>query len=91
LPVLYVVSGSALFIATGFQVFSGVSGTGNTRVSLFIEILVIVMYLVGVHIIVNIVKANITMVWCVEYIYGMFIGIFSILYLRSGKWRHKSL
>jgi len=89
LPALYVISASALFISVGFQLFSGVSGTGNTRTSLYIEILVIALYLVATHLIINVLKANITIVWCVEFIYGIFIGLFSLLYLRSGKWKAK--
>jgi len=91
LPVLYVVSGSALFIAIGFQIFSGVSGTGNTMVSLSIEILVIVLYLIIVHLLVNVLKVNITTVWVIEYYYGFAIGFFAFLYLRTGRWKDKKL
>lgn len=91
LPVLYVVSGSALFISVGFQIFSGVSGTGNTRTSLFIEVLVIILYLIITHLLVNVLKVNITMVWTIEYYYGFAIGLFSFLYLRTGKWKEKRL
>lgn len=91
LPVLYVVGGSALFISVGFQVFSGVSGTGNTRISLAIEILVIIVYLITTHLLVNVLNSSITTVWFVEYVYGFSIGILAFFYLRSGKWKEKKL
>jgi MATE family, multidrug efflux pump len=82
----YVICASAFFIATGFNLFSGVSGTGKTNVSLKIEILIVVLYLTGTYLLVNVFKADIAQVWAMEFVYGILLGLFSYIYLKFGKW-----
>ncbi|OFX88598.1 MAG: hypothetical protein A2W99_09235 [Bacteroidetes bacterium GWF2_33_16] len=91
LPVLYIVSIASLFIAVGFVFFSGVTGTGNTKVSLIIETLVIFLYVFMTYVFVNIKNTSIELVWVVEIIYGLVIAIMSYLYLRYGKWQNKRI
>jgi Na+-driven multidrug efflux pump len=88
---LYVVCVASLFIAVGFVFFSGVTGTGNTKVSLFIETFVIFIYVIATYIIVNLDNAKIEWVWFVEIIYGFVIALMSYLYLTYGKWQNKRI
>ena len=89
LPSLYVVSISAFFIAYGFSFFSGVSGTGMTKVSFVIESGVILIYIFITYAFVYIFESSIQVVWTVEIIYGFIIGTISYFYLKSGKWMNK--
>ncbi|MGE0088086.1 MAG: MATE family efflux transporter [Bacteroidales bacterium] len=91
LPSLYVVCVASLFIATGFVFFSGVSGSGNTKVSLIIETFVIFIYVVATYLLANIDNARVEMVWTVEIIYGFIIAAISFLYLKYGKWQNKRI
>jgi putative MATE family efflux protein len=91
LPSLYVVCVASLFIAVGFVFFSGVSGTGNTKVSLIIETFVIFIYVLATYLLVNIDNARVEMVWTVEIIYGFIIATISFLYLKYGKWQNKRI
>lgn len=83
----YVICGSAITIAIGFNLFSAVSGTGKTTISLYIEIIIIALYLLGTYLLVEIFNANIAQVWAMEYFYGISLAIFSIIYLKLGKWK----
>ncbi len=89
LPALYVVSIAAFFISYGFTFFSGVSGTGMTKVSFIIETLVIFVYIFVTYAFVYIFETSIQVVWTIEIIYGFIIGTISYFYLRTGKWRNK--
>ena len=91
LPSLYVVCIASLFIAVGFVFFSGVSGSGNTKVSLIIETLVIFIYVLATYLLANIENARVEMVWTVEIIYGFIIAAISFLYLKYGKWQNKRI
>lgn len=83
----YVISGSAITISIAFVLFQGVSGTGKTNVSLFIELIIIVIYLMATYIITHIENVQIHQVWYVEYMYAFFLALFSFLYLKFGKWK----
>jgi putative MATE family efflux protein len=84
--VLVIISPAALVLALAFVVFSAVSGTGKTMVSLIIEIVVLSLYMLATFLIVKLWKAPIEVVWTVEYVYGAFLALFSWIYLRRGKW-----
>ena len=88
-PVLYMVSVSSFCIAFGFVFFSGVSGTGMTRISFLFEAGVIIIYIGLTYLFVNVLKLSIQMVWSVEVIYGLIIGFISFLYLKFGNWQNK--
>lgn len=91
IPAFYVVSISAIFLTVGFVLFSGVSGTGMTKVSFAIETLVILFYVLVTYLLVNMKNSSIEMVWSVEIFYGIIIGILSFLYLKYGNWQDKRI
>lgn len=87
LPVIYVVNVSAVLLAGSFIIFSAVSGTGKTQVSLALEVTILVAYLIYVYLMVMVFKADIVMVWTAEILYGLFLGIVSYIYLKTGRWK----
>ena len=87
LPVLYVVSGSAMFIAVGFILFNGVSGTGKTNVSLTLETVILFIYLAYSYSLIKLFDITVAQIWTAEYIYGGLLAVLSYLYLRSGRWK----
>lgn len=91
LPTLYVVSIAALFLTIGFVVFSGVSGTGMTKVSFLIETSVIVFYVLYTYVMVNLKSPKIEFVWTVEIFYGSIIAIISFFYMKFGNWQNKKI
>jgi putative MATE family efflux protein len=91
LPALYIVCVASMFIALGFVFFSGVSGTGNTKISMIIEIIVIFIYVLLTYAFVNVKNTSVELVWVVEIIYGFVIALLSFLYLKYGKWQNKKI
>jgi len=87
IPVLYVISGAALIFSSSFILFNSVSGTGKTRSSLFIEIVVLTIYLIYTYIIITYLHANVTAAWTAELLYGTTLALFSFLYMKSNRWK----
>jgi putative MATE family efflux protein len=91
IPILYVIFVASIFLGLGFILFSGVSGTGKTNVSLTIEVIVLVIYVLFTAIIVGYFRAEIRYVWIVEILYGILLTSFSFYYLRSRRWMGKKV
>jgi putative MATE family efflux protein len=86
LPALYVINFAAILYSVAFIVFNAVTGTGKTRVSLMIEMLVIMIYLITAYVLADVFKMKVQVVWMVEILYASLLGIISYFYLLSGKW-----
>lgn len=85
----YVVLGVMVIFSISMIIFNGVSGTGNTRISLLIEFVTMIIYLVLAYFLAVIIGLPITYVWFTEFVYFLLLGILSTLYLKYGKWRNK--
>jgi putative MATE family efflux protein len=86
---LRVIFGTVFLYAVGFTLFHGVSGTGNTLVSLLIEGSVLILYLVTVWLFVFVFHFSVTLVWLAEFVYAVFLGLISYVYLKMGHWQDK--
>lgn len=89
IPVLYVITGSMFIFSFSYILFSAVSGTGNTQVSLMIELTTLVIYIASAYLIAVKLKASLPVVWCSEFIYFGFMGLLAFLYLRFGNWQSR--
>lgn len=87
IPLLQVTSLAMIAFAFGMILFSGLSGTGKTMVALLIEILSITFYLLSAFILAVMLNASAPVVWFVEVIYFTMLGLGSLIYLKTGKWR----
>lgn len=85
-PIIYIISVASVLLGIGFILFSGVSGTGKTNVSLLIEVLVLIIYLGITAIFVRVFHVPVELVWGVEVVYGLLLIIISYSYLRSKRW-----
>jgi len=88
MPVMWVISGSVFFFASAFIYFHAVTGTGKTGASLLIETVNVLIYLIGAHIIANVLHESLAMVWASEFIYFTFLGLASFFYLKYGNWKN---
>jgi putative MATE family efflux protein len=86
-PSLYVILGALILFSLVITVYSGVTGTGNTRIGMLVEAITILIYLVYVYLIIIVFKQPIEVAWSSEYIYMLLLGGLSFLYLRYGKWQ----
>ncbi len=91
IPSLYVIVAVLPLVATGNVFFNSVSGTGNTRVALFIEVATLLLYLSYMWFVVWFLKASLTVCWTTELVYACFIFLFSYLYMTKGKWAHRKI
>ncbi len=87
---LYVILGATIVFSATMISFNAVSGTANTNISLIIEIVTIVIYLITAYLLAYYIGKP-EAIWCSEYIYYIFTGAFSILYLWKGNWRNKKI
>lgn len=85
IPSLRVIDGSLLMFSVSSILLSAVSGSGNTAVSLFIEIITISFYLFATYLIAIYWHLQIEWVWSVEYVYFLFMGGVSVMYLWQAK------
>lgn len=83
----YVVCVAILIFCISLVVFSGVSGTGNTKIAMLMEFVNIFIYLLYAYVCVFILNTSIEIVWTVEILYWLLMGLFSIIYLNTNHWK----
>lgn len=88
---VYVMLGFNLIAIPACIFFHSVSGTGNTRLALGVEVVATILYAIAIYGIIFSIRADVAVCWSVEYIYWTTILICSALYFRYGKWRENSL
>ena len=90
-PSFYVMIFVYLFSVPANLLFNAVSGTGNTRSALRIEMMALVVYVFSVVYLTIYLKADIAICWTTEYIYLFCMGSLALGYMRSGKWKNKKI
>ena len=90
IPVFRVVCIAILFMSVSTICLNAVTGTGNTRINLLIEIFTIVLYCIYVYLVMEVYNLSIVWGWGSEWVYWLSIFTLSFLYLRSGKWKKGS-
>jgi putative MATE family efflux protein len=86
-PVYYVILGVSPFLATAILFFSALTGTGNTKVSMALEIIVLFFYIMFAWIFISKLQFQLASVWTVEFIYAFLLWGISFVYLKSNKWK----
>ena len=71
--------------------FCTASGTGNTRVAFFMELVSLMFYSMHIVLIILIFKLSLAWCWTADAVYNIVIFVLSFLYLYSGKWRGKKI
>ena len=89
IPVMHIVSCALVLMSVSTVWINSVTGTGNSAVSLIIEVVTIFLYCVYVYLVLEVFNLPITYGWLSEGVYwtSLFLGAF--WYIRSGKWKHK--
>ena len=91
IPVIRIVSFALLMMSFGTIWLNAVTGTGNTSVNLRIELITIVIYCAYVYIVLEYLNLPITWGWASEWVYWMSMFTMAFFYMRSGKWKNKSI
>ncbi len=90
IPSIYVVCVSTFLQAFGCNYFETISGTGNTRSALFVELGILAIYVIYTWIMTKI-TTDIQWVWTAEFVYGILIGFASLVYIKFAKWQKKTV
>lgn len=88
IPSIIVICISTLFQVYGFVYFDSVSGTGNTYAALYLELGILIIYVLYIWMMTKLTQ-NIHLVWIAEIIYGALIGTISMIYIKYANWQKK--
>lgn len=91
IPTLWVLCSSYLFMIPSNIYFQAVSGTGNTRTALLLELGVLAIYIAYTTYLILYLKVDVAWCWTTEHIYSIFILLFSYLYIKKGNWQKKQI
>ncbi|MEG1332494.1 MAG: MATE family efflux transporter [Bacteroides sp.] len=91
IPTLWVLCTSYLFMIPSNIYFQAVSGTGNTRTALLLELGVLAIYIAYTTYLILYLKVDVAWCWTTEHIYSIFILLFSYLYIKKGNWQKKQI
>lgn len=83
---------SSYFVNVGGQVlFLAVSGTGSTKTAFRLELVALAVYMVYCTVIIGIMKSDVAICWTAEHVYAGMLFICSLWYLKSGRWKNRSI
>ena len=91
IPVVRVVSIGLLMMSFGPVWLNAVTGTGNTTVNLWIEMITLLLYLVYVYLVLEVYRLPITWGWASEWVYWSSMFSMAYFYMRTGKWRNTQM
>ena len=90
-PTMFIMSTSYL-LHVGAQVFFlAISGTGSTKTAFRLELTSLIVYMAYCTLIIGYLKLNVAICWTAEYVYGGVLLVLSWWYLRSGRWKNRSI
>jgi putative MATE family efflux protein len=89
IPVIRIVTAGMLSMSIATVWLNAVTGTGNTRVNLLIEIVAIIIYCIYIWLLLDVWKLSLVWAWSSELLYWVSLFTLSFFYIRSGKWRKK--
>ena len=89
IPVVRVVTTAMVLMSFSVIWVNAITGTGNSRVTLLIEIITIILYCLYVWLVLEKYSLSITIGWMSEWLYWISLFTFASLYMRSGRWKNK--
>lgn len=88
-PVVRIVSLALMLMSFGTIWLNAVTGTGNSKVNLLIELITIVLYCVYVFVVLEWLNLPITWGWASEWLYWTSMFTMAYFYMKSGRWKNK--
>lgn len=88
---LRVLCASYLFSIPGYILFQCISGAGNTRSALVIELIALAFYISFVSYLVFYLRSSLTWAWTSEIAYSIVLLLGCLLYMRRGTWMQRKL
>jgi MATE family multidrug resistance protein len=91
IPVVRVVSIALVMMSFATVWLNSVTGTGQSKVNLMIEIAAIIAYSIYVYLILEAWNLSIIYGWMSEWLYWLILFSLSFYYIKSGKWKGKKI
>ena len=91
IPSLRVIVVATLVMSLSTVTFNGVVGTGNTLVNLTMEVTCVCIYLVYCFLIIERWRSPLYLCWGSEFVYWTTLLTGSLIYLRTGRWKGKTI
>lgn len=91
IPVLRIVTIALLIMSASTIWLSAVTGTGQSNITLSIEFVAIIIYIIYVYTTLEYYNLPISIGWMSEIIYWISLLLPSYLYIRSNKWKNKKI
>jgi MATE family multidrug resistance protein len=89
IPVLRVVSVALIMMSFSVIWLNAVTGTGNTRINLWIEAITIFFYSIYVYLVLEHWHGSLIVGWMSEWLYWGCMFSMSYFYMQSGRWKGK--
>src|SRR6185503_10439810 len=89
MPVVRVVTIAMILMSFSVIWVNAITGTGNSRVTLLIEFITIILYCIYIWLVLEKFFLSITIGWMSEWLYWLSLFSMAWLYMRSGKWKNK--
>lgn len=87
IPVLRVISTALIIMSITVVWLNAVTGTGNTKITLYTEVFAIIFYCIYVWIVLEKLHLPVSIAWMSEWLYWICMLVPSFIYIRSGRWR----
>jgi len=91
IPVLRVVSFALLIMSIATIWLNAVTGTGQSKINLAIEFVAIIIYLIYAYLTIQHFELPIYIGWMCEIIYWLSLLIPSFIYIKSMRWKNKTI
>lgn len=90
-PSLWVLCSAYLLLVPANVYFQAVSGTGNTRTALILELSTLAFYTAYITYVVYYLHPDVAVAWTSEHVYSIGILTLCYLYIKGGKWEGKRI
>jgi putative MATE family efflux protein len=91
IPVLRIVSFALIVMSIGTVWLNAVTGTGSSKMNLFIELIAVFFYSVYVYLVLERFNLSIALGWGSEWIYWTCTFVPAYWFIKSGKWKGKKI
>jgi putative MATE family efflux protein len=89
IPVIRMVTIGVLGMSLSTVWLNAVTGSGNSKMNLYIEIVAITLYATYLYFIFNVWNFSLVWIWSSELLYWGSLFIFAFIYMKSGRWSKK--
>lgn len=90
-PSLWVLCSAYLFMVPSNVYFQSVSGTGNTRTALVMELCVLAVYVAYITYVILYLRVDVAMCWTSEHMYAILTLFLCHWYIKKGNWQKKKI